>query len=118
MIPNALGGKLATSDRREKEEIPVKFSSSPLLPTSTLLTLPQLAPIYSLSRALVLKRELHSLFLGGGGFRLRIFGVPDGAAEPPGEVLSAGEEGGRWSGRASGPASAGQPRSVASGPGS
>lgn len=89
MIPNALGGKLATSDRREKEEIPVKFSSSPLLllPPSTLLTLPQLAPIYSLSRALVLKRELHSLFLGGGGFRLRIFGVPDGAAEPPGEVL-------------------------------
>lgn len=87
MIPNALGGKLATSDRREKEEIPVKFSSSsPLLPTSTLLTLPQLAPIYSLSRALFLKRELHSLFLGGG-FRLRIFGAQDGAAEPPGEVL-------------------------------
>lgn len=54
----------------------------------------------------------------GGGVRLRIFGAQDGAAEPPGEVLSAGEEGGRWSGRASGPASAGQLRSVASGPGS
>lgn len=44
--------------------------------------------------------------------------MQDGAAEPLGEVPSAGEEGGRWSGRASGLTSAGQTRSGASGPGS
>lgn len=56
--------QLVTGERKKKS----LWSSppSPLLPPSTLLTLPQLAPIYSLSRALFLKRESHSLFWGGG----------------------------------------------------
>lgn len=70
------GGKLVDSDRREKEEIPVKFLSFSLTPPPPPS---QLALIYSLSRALSLNGSC-SFFL-----------VQECVAEPMGDVQSADE---------------------------
>lgn len=65
--------QLVTGERRKKS------LWSPPPPSSTRLPLPQLAPIYSLSRALFLNGSCTLLFLF-----LRIFGMRDWDAEPLG----------------------------------